>query len=313
MPTVTRRSKAHDSASEPNVAATRLITRFLDHAWAERGLAKASLTSYGADLRGLASWLGSRGDSFENADRSKLFDYLSARLSGGMKPRSGARLVSTLKQFYQWAIEQGLRSDDPATDLATPKLPRSLPKAMTETEVESLLRAPDIAAPLGMRDKAMLELLYATGLRVSELVSLRGEQLSLAQGVVRVRGKGAKERLVPLGDEAQHWVERYLKEARGAIHVRPEPALFITQRGMAMTRQGFWLLIKRYALIAGVRATLSPHTLRHSFATHLLNHGADLRVVQLLLGHSDLSTTQIYTHVAREGLKKMHAKHHPRG
>ena len=313
MPTVTRRSKAHDSASEPHVAATRLITRFLDHAWAERGLAKATLTSYGADLRGLASWLGSRGDSFENADRSKLFDYLSARLSGGMKPRSGARLVSTLKQFYQWAIEQGLRSDDPATDLATPKLPRSLPKAMTETEVESLLRAPDIAAPLGMRDKAMLELLYATGLRVSELVSLRGEQLSLAQGVVRVRGKGAKERLVPLGDEAQHWVERYLKEARGAIHVRPEPALFITQRGMAMTRQGFWLLIKRYALIAGVRATLSPHTLRHSFATHLLNHGADLRVVQLLLGHSDLSTTQIYTHVAREGLKKMHAKHHPRG
>ncbi len=294
-------------------AADALIARFLDQAWAERGLAKASLSSYGADLRGIGAWLTTRGESLGTANRASLFAYLAARHGQGMKPRSGARLISTLKQFYLWAIEQGLRQDDPAADLATPKLPRSLPKAMTESEVELLLQSPDLETPLGLRDKAMLELLYATGLRVSELVSLRGEQLSLAQGVVRVRGKGSKERLVPLGDEAQHWIERYLREARAELHPHPEPALFITQRGAAMTRQGFWALIKRYALVAGVRASMSPHTLRHSFATHLLNHGADLRVVQLLLGHSDLSTTQIYTHVAREGLKKMHAKHHPRG
>ena len=299
-----------NSAPSPNDQ--RLIARFLDQAWAERGLAKASLSSYGADLRGLAGWLQSRRKLLVEADRGLLFDYLSARHGHGMKPRSGARLVSTLKQFYLWAVEQGLRSDDPAMDLSTPKLPRSLPKAITESEVEALLKAPDLDTPLGLRDKAMLELLYATGLRVSELVSLRGEQISLAQGVLRVRGKGSKERLVPLGDEAQHWIECYLRDARPELHPRPEPALFITQRGSAMTRQGFWLLIKRYALLAGVRGTLSPHTLRHSFATHLLNHGADLRVVQLLLGHSDLSTTQIYTHVAREGLKAMHKKHHPR-
>jgi integrase/recombinase XerD len=310
LPIIAKSKAAKDSATRPGAL---LITRFLDHAWAERGLAKASLSSYGADLRGLALWLEARGDSLAGADRGKLFDYLTARHGKGMKPRSGARLVSTLKQFYLWCVTQGLRSDDPATDLATPKLPRALPKAMSEAEVENLLRAPDLETPLGLRDKAMLELLYATGLRVSELVTLRGEQLSLAQGVVRVRGKGSKERLVPLGDEAQHWIEKYLKEARATLHPRPEPALFITQRGGAMTRQGFWTLIKRYALIAGVRNSLSPHTLRHSFATHLINHGADLRVVQLLLGHSDLSTTQIYTHVAREGLKKMHAKHHPRG
>lgn len=302
---------AKDS-SAPSPNDQRLIARFLDQAWAERGLAKASLSSYGADLRGLAGWLQAHGKVLVEADRGLLFDYLSARHGNGMKPRSGARLVSTLKQFYLWAVEQGLRSDDPAMDLSTPKLPRSLPKAITESQVEALLKAPDLDTSLGLRDKAMLELLYATGLRVSELVSLRGEQISLAQGVLRVRGKGSKERLVPLGDEAQHWIECYLRDARPELHPRPEPALFITQRGSAMTRQGFWLLIKRYALLAGVRGTLSPHTLRHSFATHLLNHGADLRVVQLLLGHSDLSTTQIYTHVAREGLKAMHKKHHPR-
>lgn len=310
-----RKSKAGDDSARraPVSADHALIARFLDQAWVERGLAKASLSSYGADLRGLSGWLGARGTPLVGADRGTLFDYLAARHGQGMKPRSGARLISTLKQFYAWCAEQGLRSDDPATDLATPKLPRALPKALTETEVESLLRAPDLHTPLGVRDKAMLELLYASGLRVSELVNLRGEQLSLAQGVLRVRGKGSKERLVPLGDEAQHWIETYLREARPLLHPRPEPALFITQRGGPMTRQAFWALIKRYALVAGVRSTLSPHTLRHSFATHLLNHGADLRVVQLLLGHSDLSTTQIYTHVAREGLKRLHARHHPRG
>lgn len=314
----TAKHSANDSAPPAPTAAasaadSTLVARFLDHAWAERGLAKASLSSYGADLRGLAGWLAGQKLALRDADRGNLFAYLSARHGAGMKPRSGARLVSTMKQFYGWLAALGMRNDDPAADLASPKLPRSLPKAMTETEVEALLKAPDVDTPLGARDKAMLELLYATGLRVSELVSLRGEQLSLAQGVLRVRGKGSKERLVPLGDEAQHWVVRYLSEARAALHPRPEPALFITARGGAMTRQAFWNLIKRYALIAGVRASLSPHTLRHSFATHLLNHGADLRVVQLLLGHSDLSTTQIYTHVAREGLKKLHAQHHPRG
>jgi integrase/recombinase XerD len=305
-------TSSNDSATAPSSADHLLIRRFLDQAWAERGLAKASLSSYGADLRGLAGWLAAHGKGLLSVERGGLFDYLSARMGKGMQPRSGARLVLTLKQFYLWALEQGLRGDDPASDLATPKLPRSLPKAMTESEIEALLNAPDLESPLGLRDKAMLELLYATGLRVSELVSLRGEQISLAQGVLRVRGKGSKERLVPLGDEAQHWVERYLREARADLHPRPEPALFITQRGAAMTRQGFWLLIKRYALLAGVRSSMSPHTLRHSFATHLLNHGADLRVVQLLLGHSDLSTTQIYTHIAREGLKALHRKHHPR-
>ena len=223
----------------PSAADSALIARFLDHAWAERGLAKASLASYGADLRGLAGWLCARGSALARADRGNLFGYLAARHGKGMKPRSGARLISTLKQFYLWAIEQGLRGDDPACDLATPKLPRALPKAMTESEVEALLKAPELETPLGVRDKAMLELLYATGLRVSELVGLRGEQISLAQGVLRVRGKGSKERLVPLGDEAQHWIVRYLKEARGQLHARPEPALFITQRGVAMTRQMF--------------------------------------------------------------------------
>jgi len=308
-----RKQVRDDSAPEPGEADARLIARFLEQAWAERGLAKASLASYGADLRGFAGWLAARGRTLADADRGALFDYLAVRHAGGMRPRSGARLTSTLKQFGLWMVERGLRADDPAADLSAPKLPRALPKALTEGEVDALLAAPDPGTPLGLRDKAMLELLYATGLRVSELVSLRGEQISLAQGVLRVRGKGSKERLVPLGDEAQHWIERYLLQARSLIHAQPQPALFITQRGAAMSRQGFWLLVKRYAVVAGVRGQLSPHTLRHSFATHLLNHGADLRVVQLLLGHSDLSTTQIYTHVAREGLKALHRKHHPRG
>jgi integrase/recombinase XerD len=304
---------ADEDRSEPSPADAALIARFLDRAWAERGLARASLSSYGADLRGLAGWLARRGSSLIAADRGLLFEYLAYRYARGMKPRSGARLVSTLKQFYGHLAAEGLRGDDPAAELSGPKLPRALPKALTESEVESLLAAPAIDTPLGLRDKAMLELLYASGLRVSELVGLRAPQVILAQGVVRVSGKGRKERLVPMGDEAQYWIERYLREARPLLHPRPSAALFITQRGEAMTRQAFWTRIKQLALAAGVRSTLSPHTLRHSFATHLLNHGADLRVVQLLLGHSDLSTTQIYTHVAREALKRLHEKHHPRG
>lgn len=293
-----------------------VIDRFLDQIWAERGLSRATLAGYGADLRGLAGWLQTSEIErpLAQATQADLLGYLGHRLSRGGKPRSAARLVSTLRQFYGWLAREQPGRTDPAADLSPPKLPRSLPKALSEAEVETLLRAPDQDSALGLRDKAMLELLYASGLRVSELVGLPTAALSLAQGVVRIFGKGRKERLVPLGDEAQHWIERYLAQARPELlGGRQSSALFVTRRGKEMTRQAFWNLIKRYALAAGVRATLSPHSLRHSFATHLLNHGADLRVVQLLLGHSDLSTTQIYTLVAREGLKRLHAQHHPRG
>ena len=292
----------------------RLIERFLDQLWAERGLTRSTLSSYGADLRGLATWLRKQSSSLAQADQALLLGYLSDRLKAGSKPRSGARLVSTLRQFYGWRAREHVGTPDPAADLSPPKLPRSLPKALTEAEVEALLAAPDVSDPLGLRDKAMIELLYASGLRVSELVGLPAVSLSLSQGVVRILGKGRKERLVPMGDEAQHWIERYLSQARGLIlGKQTSPALFVTQRGGAMTRQAFWVLIKRHAFHAGIHRPISPHTLRHSFATHLLNHGADLRVVQLLLGHSDLSTTQIYTLVAREALKKLHLEHHPRG
>lgn len=291
-----------------------IIDRFLDQIWAERGLSRATLSSYGADLRGLAGWLRGQNSALADADQARLLAYLAARMNAGLRPRSAARLVSTLRQFYAWLARERPDRPDPAADLSPPKLPRSLPKALSEAEVEALLAAPDIDTPLGLRDKAMLELLYASGLRVSELVGLPSAALSLAQGVVRIFGKGRKERLVPLGDEAQHWVEAYLARSRGQLlGARSSPALFVTTRGAAMTRQAFWALIKRYARLAGVRQSISPHGLRHSFATHLLNHGADLRVVQLLLGHSDLSTTQIYTLVAREGLKRLHERHHPRG
>ncbi len=295
----------------PEDAAQR-IARFCDSLWAERGLAKASLASYASDLNLLAVFLRTRQRTLDDVSRQELFDYLATRMNEGLKPRSAARLLSVMKQYFNWAREQGFRDDIPSAELSSPKLPRALPKALSESEVVCLLRAPEVSTPLGLRDKAMLELLYASGLRVSELVALRSEQVSLAQGVLRIRGKGNKDRLVPMGDEAQAWIERYLSEGRPLLHDKPQPALFITTRGSAMTRQAFWALIKRYAIVAGVR-DLSPHVLRHSFATHLLNHGADLRVVQLLLGHSDLSTTQIYTHVAREGLKRLHQQHHPRG
>jgi integrase/recombinase XerD len=230
------------------------------------------------------------------------------------KPRTTSRLVSSLKRFYQFALREGLRADDPAAELESPKLPRSLPKSLSEAEVEALLEAPDVATAPGLRDRAMLETIYASGLRVSELVGLKVAQVSLDMAVVRVLGKGAKERLAPLGEEAVAWIDRYRREARGPLlGERKSSALFVTARGGAMTRQGFWALVKRHAASAGIGRAISPHTLRHAFATHLINHGADLRVVQLLLGHSDISTTQIYTHVARERLKALHRKHHPRG
>jgi integrase/recombinase XerD len=230
------------------------------------------------------------------------------------KPRTTSRLVSSLKRFYQFALREGLRSDDPAAELDSPKLPRSLPKTLSEEEVEAILAAPDLGTAQGVRDRAMLETLYASGLRVSELVGLKGVQVSLDMNVIRVLGKGAKERLTPLGEEASEWIARYQREARPQLlGARKSDALFVTARGGPMTRQSFWSLVKRYAAAAGINRAISPHTLRHAFATHLINHGADLRVVQLLLGHADISTTQIYTHVARERLKALHRKHHPRG
>ncbi|UHQ22631.1 site-specific tyrosine recombinase XerD [Lysobacter sp. 5GHs7-4] len=291
------------------------IQAFLDAIWAESGLAQQTLDSYRRDLAGLARWLDGRKGGLTGADRATLFDYLAWRTQEGYSPRSNARLLSALRAFYALRLRRGERSDDPTALLEPPRLPRSLPKALAESQIEALLHAPEIETPLGLRDRAMLELMYAAGLRVSELVNLTATAVNLRQGVLRVSGKGGKERLVPLGEEAQHWLERYLAQARPVLAGKRALApLFLAQSGEAPTRQQFWLLVKRYAAVAGIDpARISPHGLRHSFATHLLNHGADLRALQMLLGHSSLSTTQIYTLVAREQLKQLHAKHHPRG
>ena len=291
-----------------------LIEGFADLLWMERGLSANTLAAYQSDLRAWTLWLGrERGRGLADASRMDLLDYLAVLSLAGRKPRSAARLVSCLRQFYQHLLSQGLIENDPSARLDAPKLGRPLPKTLTEAEVDALLAAPPTEEPRGQRDRTMLEVLYATGLRVTELVTLTPQSVSLVQGVVRVVGKGDKERLVPLGEEAVSWLERYFQTGRPEIlQGRVCGYLFPTARSCCMTRQTFWLLIKRYALEAGIVKTLSPHTLRHAFATHLLNHGADLRVVQMLLGHSDLSTTQIYTHVARERLKQVHARHHPR-
>jgi integrase/recombinase XerD len=291
-----------------------MIEAFLDRYWGETGASANTLASYRLDLLIFARWLATHNlPDLASVNRLQLLDFLAFRSQGGNSARTSARTLSALKTFYGQRIALSQQKENPTARISGPKLPRSLPKALSESEVETLIGAPDIETPAGLRDKAMIELMYATGLRVTELVSLKGEQINLRQGVLRVMGKGSKERLVPLGEHASEWVERYLRDARSALFPGARTdALFITQRGEAMTRQAFWYLIKRHALKAGVRA-LSPHVLRHSFATHLLNHGADLRVVQLLLGHTDLSTTQIYTFIARENLKKLHAMHHPRG
>lgn len=293
-----------------------LITQFLDAIWAENGLAKPTLASYRRDLEGLARWRSQASSDLWQLDRQALFDYLAWRTrEHGYSPRSNARLLSSLRAFYAWVLRRGLRNDDPTALLDPPKLPRSLPKALAESQVEALLQAPQVDSPLGLRDRAMLELMYAAGLRVSELVDLPANAVNLRQGVVRVTGKGSKERLVPLGEESQHWLEKYLAQARPQLAgKRNVPALFLGVGGQAPSRQEFWGLVKRYAAVAGIDpAKVSPHGLRHSFATHLLNRGADLRALQMLLGHSSLSTTQIYTLVAREHLQKLHGKHHPRG
>jgi len=258
-------------------------------------------------------WLGE--GRLPVAQKSDLQRYLAWQVGEKRaQPRSTGRLVSSLRRFYQYCVREGMREDDPSVELDSPKLPRSLPKSLSEADVEALLAAPDETATLGLRDRAMLETLYASGLRVSELVGLKTIQVSLDMGVLRILGKGAKERLTPLGEVASDWLQRYQSTARAELLAgRKSDAMFVTARGGAMTRQAFWSLIKRYALKAGIATPVSPHTLRHAFATHLINHGADLRVVQLLLGHADISTTQIYTHVARERLKALHQKHHPRG
>ncbi len=291
------------------------IDAFCDTLWLEDGLAKASLASYRSDLIHLANWLNEQKlASLCRADEAALMRFVAA-LSQTLRASSQARYISTLRRFYRHLLARGLIDADPTLKIAMPVKPSRLPKVLSEIQVEALLAAPQTDTTLGQRDRAMLETLYATGLRVSELVGLRLHEVNFEMGIVRVFGKGGKERLVPLGEQAIDWLRRYLEQARpDLLKRRPSDELFVTARGAAMTRQAFWYLIKRYAGMAGMDpARLSPHVLRHAFATHLLNHGADLRVVQLLLGHSDISTTQIYTHIARERLKSLHAAHHPRG
>lgn len=291
------------------------IMRFLDAVWAENGLARTTLASYRRDMEGAARWLASKQLALITAQRAELSDLLAWRSSEKYSARSTSRLISTLRAFFAWQVRSGRRADDPAALLESPKLSRSLPKALSEGHIEALLNAPDVATLEGLRDKAMLELMYASGLRVSELVNIDAMGVNLRQGVVRVTGKGGKERLVPIGAEAQHWLEHYLADARPTLlGKRQVRALFVDKRAETPTRQAFWGSVKKYAVLAGLDPErISPHVLRHSFATHLLNHGADLRALQMLLGHSALSTTQIYTLVAREKLKNLHARHHPRG
>lgn len=290
------------------------IERFIDALWLERGLSENTLSAYRSDLAGLAAWLQQQETGLTEASEAQLRAYREHRVEQGAKPRTSARILSSMRRFYRYLIREAVIANDPTAALDSPRQGRSLPKTLSEDDVEGLLDAPDLSTPMGLRDRAMLELLYASGLRVTELVTLQLGQVNFQQGLVKVMGKGSKERLIPLGDEALHWLERFMRGGRALIlgEGRSE-ALFPSKRGAAMSRQAFWQLIKRYALQAGISKPLSPHTLRHAFATHLINHGADLRVVQLLLGHSSLSTTQIYTYVAEERLKSLHQMHHPRG
>ena len=294
-----------------------LLDAFSDALWLEDGLSRNTLESYRSDLEQFGAWLTKhrhQDNGLITATHSDLLAFIAYKFSARVKASTTCRELSSLKRFYRFLLREGKIQVDPSLNIDAPKLPRSLPASLTEADIEGLLNAPDIHVPLGLRDRAMLEVLYASGLRVSELVSLDSAQISLNMGIIRVMGKGGKERLTPLGEEALEWVSQYVTGVRRILLGESSSnALFITSRGSAMTRQAFWYLIKRYARQAGIAKPLSPHTLRHAFATHLLNHGADLRVVQLLLGHADISTTQIYTHVARERLKRLHALHHPRG
>jgi len=286
-----------------------LIARFIDNLWLEHGLSTNTQTAYRSDITGLGRWLTLNKTTLTQASLAELQAYLATRNS-----RSAARLLSSIKRFYRYLLRERQINTDPSARIAAPKIGRPLPKTLTETDVETLIDCANTSTPLGLRDRAMLETLYATGLRVSELVNLELEQLNLRRGLIRVTGKGNKERLVPLGEEAMSWLEHYLDQSRPKIlKLHRCQTLFVTRRGAGMTRHAFWHLIKRYANQGGISKDLSPHVLRHAFATHLLNHGADLRTLQMLLGHSDLSTTQIYTHVAQARLKEIHSQHHPRG
>lgn len=292
----------------------RLIEEFLDALWLEKGLSPHTRSAYRSDLLAFARWLEGRGLSLDTAGRDAVLDYLGWRLSEGYQARSTARFLSGLRSFYKYAVRENRLAEDPTLLVSMPQLGAPLPKSLSEADVEALLAAPDTEDTLGLRDRTMLEVLYATGLRVTELVSLTLDEVNLREGSLRVFGKGSKERLIPLGEEAIAWLEDYLKTARPLLlGSQPGDVLFPSQRGTVMTRQTFWHRIKLHAQVAGIRTSLSPHTLRHAFATHLLNHGADLRTVQMLLGHTSLSTTQIYTHVARVRLQQLHAQHHPRG
>lgn len=289
-----------------------VIDQFLDALWLERGLSENTLSAYRSDLYSYSGWLAPASRDLLQSRPEDILAYLATLT--GKSSRTSARRLSSLRRFFQYLAREGRISHDPCAQVAAPRIGRPLPKSLTEEEVESLLDAPDTATAVGQRDRAMLEVLYATGLRVSELVGLQLAQVNLRQGVLRVIGKGNKERLVPLGEEASDWVEKFIRQGRAELlQGPPADVLFPSRRGRMMTRQTFWYAIKRHAVRAGISKTLSPHVVRHAFATHLLNHGADLRVVQMLLGHSDISTTQIYTHVARERLKNLHAEHHPRG
>ncbi|WP_374590472.1 site-specific tyrosine recombinase XerD [Aquabacterium sp.] len=295
-------------------ASARSIDRFIDALWLEEGLSANTLAAYRRDLALLCDWLAIQaGKALDATTEADLRGYMAERHAGS-RATSVNRRLSVFKRYFRWALREARITADPTLKLESPRLPLRLPSSLSEAQVEALLRAPDLDTRLGLRDRAMLELMYASGLRVSELVELKSIHVSLSEGVLRVTGKGSKERLVPFGAEAHDWLQRYLAESRGEIlGGQGSDALFVTVRGGPMTRQMFWQIVKKYAVAAGVTQKLSPHTLRHAFATHLLNHGADLRAVQMLLGHSDISTTQIYTHVARERLKQLHAQHHPRG
>jgi integrase/recombinase XerD len=299
--------------SMTNLNSEILIDNFIDELWLEKGLSKNTLTAYRNDIQSFSNWY--KGNSLLEVERVDLLDYLADRLKEGFSSRSTARSLSSLRAFYSHLTVRHNLKENPTSRVESPKLGRSLPKTLSEEEVEKLIQAPDIDDDIGLRDRAMLELIYACGLRVSELISLDILNINLRQGVIRVIGKGEKERLVPMGEEALHWIERYINKSRPNFIKADNKIteLFLSKRGKAMTRQTFWYRLKEYAQLASINKELSPHTLRHAFATHLINHGADLRTVQLLLGHSSLSTTQIYTEVARHRMKELHNEHHPRG
>ncbi len=310
-------ARARTGAVRPGDADASLLDSFCDALWLEDGLSKNTLEAYRRDLAQFAAWLArDAARTLAQATEADVHGFLAARHRGAKSPKasSDARLLSSLKRFYQYGVREKILHTDPTLKIDPPKRAPRFPKSLSESDVEALLAAPEVAKPLGLRDRAMLETLYASGLRVSELIGLKTFEINLEAGVVRVLGKGSKERLVPLGEEAVDWVRRYIADARPLLLKKTaSDALFVTGRGAGMTRQAFWHLIRRHAARAVPGKALSPHTLRHAFATHLINHGADLRVVQMLLGHADISTTQIYIHVARERLKQLHAKHHPRG